>query len=173
MAANKRTPTERERDREEIAKRVLAGHTQRAIGLALNLSQGQICRDLKTVMAVWRERAATSIGDLKARELAEADAITREAWAGWKASVDAKAASSRFLRVALQASERRSKLLGLDAPARSEVEFHDETPPSKDDMPLDFDRAIELLKEELRRDAAEEVRRGNGVEPVPAGERQP
>lgn len=72
-------------------------------------SRGIIGNDLQALEAEWRARAQADIAELKARLLAELREVRRAAWA------------EKDHRLVLSALESESKLLGLDAPRRSDV----------------------------------------------------
>lgn len=88
----KRTPTEIDRDRLDIAASYLAGKTLHTITEWLNknreyrMTVASVSRDLEAVRLVWRERATKLISERKAEELARLDRIESEAWDAWERS---------------------------------------------------------------------------------------
>jgi hypothetical protein len=129
--------------RADVARLYLMGWTQAAIGVKWEVSQQQISEDIKAVRAEWMESRKASYDQWIAQELARIDVIEANAWEQWARScqdavtvktaqgtggetgwtkderiVSEQPGDPRFLTVALNCVERRSKLLGLDAPER-------------------------------------------------------
>jgi len=143
MAAPKRTPIQRARDRAEIARRYCHGEYQWAIADSLGLSRQQITYDLKVIQREWRESRLQAIDALKAVELAKIDELERTYWIAWErsrqeavrtrtarrgegepyASIEREnpVGDPRFLVGVQWCIERRCKLLGLDAPTRVDI----------------------------------------------------
>ena len=86
MAAPKRTKFEREKDLLEISHLYLQGITQAEIGQRLDVSQPQICYDLKTLRKRWLQSSIMNIDLAKAKELARIDHLEREYWEAWEKS---------------------------------------------------------------------------------------
>jgi hypothetical protein len=147
MAATRRTPIERESDLLKIARFYFEGKTQADIAKELNITQQQISYDLKTLQTRWTEGAKALIDEVKGRELAKLDNLEREYWSEWLESKkefrgttaertrgknygtkvqikkERRVGDPRFLDGVRSCIERRCKLLGLDAPARTEGKF--------------------------------------------------
>lgn len=143
MAAPKRTRFEREKDLERIAALYLRGRTQSEIAEEFGLTQQTIARDLATVQARWREAALFDVDEAKRRELLKLDELERRYWQAFEDScrmerrtqaqrvagvgtlslVEEKTSSGdpRFLQGIERCIDRRCKLLGLDAPAKTDV----------------------------------------------------
>ena len=137
--------------RQRVAELRLQGWSQSAIADELQIRQATISSDLKTVERSWRESAIRDFDAAREQELQRIGMIERNAWDGWKrscqpqqsATVDGQAADSqkakrtvknhsgqaRFLEVVIQCIEKRTKLLGLDAPVKV-------TPTTADGQPL-------------------------------------
>ncbi|MBC7855847.1 MAG: hypothetical protein IAF94_20660 [Pirellulaceae bacterium] len=137
--------------RQRVAELRLQGWSQSAIADELQIRQATISGDLKTVERSWRESAIRDFDAAREHELQRIGMIERNAWEGWKrscqplqsATVDGPAADSqkakrtvknqsgqaRFLEVVMQCIEKRTKLLGLDAPVKV-------TPTTADGQPL-------------------------------------
>ena len=116
-----------ERRRQEVsARRVTVAKlwtrrlTQEEIAAAVGVNQSTISRDVKVLVAAWREKALGDVTDARARDLADLDAMEREAAMAASGSVSPQELA-RLLEVRLRVKERRSRLLGLDAPQRQEV----------------------------------------------------
>lgn len=147
--ANKRCETDLAKDRAEISELYLSGKTMRQIAVIISakrpytLSRNAIMQDIKAVRADWRERAVMNIGEHIEEQLAKIDRAESEAWDAWERSKQeavttrqekgdsghlkaskttvGQCGDSTYLRVILSCVERRSKLLGLDAPDRTEI----------------------------------------------------
>lgn len=155
MAANKRTPIERESDLAKIAKLYFEGRTQADIAKELNITQQQVSYDLKTLQTRWVEAGKEFIDAAKGRELAKIDNLELEYWKAYRLSqkefrsVSAKRnrediiknddgkrigkiteltlkketriGEAKYLSGVAWCIERRCKLLGLDAPTKTEL----------------------------------------------------
>ena len=144
MGLPKRTDFQREADYVQITELYLRGKRQSEIAPLLNLSQGMISNDLKVIQRRWRESTTMNLDEAKAKELARLDELEREFWAAWEASkgertqarqeknnagATVKASMTKeqrdgnpaFLTGVLNCIDRRCKLLGLDAPTKSEL----------------------------------------------------
>lgn len=144
MGSRRRSPAEKARDAQQIAALYLQGYSQTEIAARLNLGVATVCRDLKPYHERWQEEARRDIATRKAEQLAQLDQLLREYWEAWerskaprKVSTVSKAAGGngdgsatvrseertgdpRFLEGVRWCMERRAKLLGLDAPTRTE-----------------------------------------------------
>jgi hypothetical protein len=156
MAARKRTPFQREEDLVQITRLYLQGRTQRDIAEVVGVSQGQVNHDLKLIQTRWRESSIMDMNEAKQRELERLDILEREYWAAWEQSKnertrarqesDGKSKDGKpnvvratmereqrdgnpaFLAGVMSCIERRCKLLGLDAPVKSELTGKDGGP---------------------------------------------
>lgn len=84
-------------------------------------SHGIIHADLQRLEAEWREKAELATEDLKSRELAELDEISRACWQDY---VRSKKGKAFVLRTLVRVQERRAKLLGLDSPTKTSGSLH-------------------------------------------------
>jgi predicted transcriptional regulator len=116
-----RTDAEREERRIKVARLYLNKITQHEIAKKLGISQGTVSNDLKAIKVEWKKEYAEILDERKAQELAELQSMERDAATGF-----AKSKDSRFLAVRLQIKGRISKLLGLDAPERKEIDIIDD-----------------------------------------------
>jgi hypothetical protein len=145
-----RTPQEDmriQRRRTQAANLLEKGLTQVAIAQKLGVSQPTIAADLKVIKRDMRESQSRDLNKAVEKEIEALDAVEREAWAGWLRSqepiettrlvqkngekrIDKTVRKSpgdpRFLRMVLQAREKRCKLLGLDEMARTTFQTPDE-----------------------------------------------
>jgi len=96
-----------------------ADHVDQAIiAQQLDVNPATISRDVAFIEAEWMVRSLVALDMRKARELAELDEIELDAATGYSISKN-----TRFLAIRLQCKERRARLLGLDAPARSALDL--------------------------------------------------
>jgi transcriptional regulator with XRE-family HTH domain len=116
-----------ERRRQEVSQRRLTVAklwtrrlTQEEIAAAVGVDQSTISRDIKALMAAWQKEAVSDVTLVRARELADLDAMEREAAMAASVKVSPQELA-RLLEVRLRVKERRARLLGLDAPQRREV----------------------------------------------------
>lgn len=86
----KRSPVQRERDRHTIAQMALKGYSQLEIADYLEISQGQISKELKRIKENWRDRAVRDQALAQGRALAKLELVEREFWEAWQASRSAK-----------------------------------------------------------------------------------
>src|SRR5690348_15954092 len=100
-------------DREKKALQLRkAGASYRAIGEQLSISHEQVRRDVEQALSYIRDDVAQDARKLRDLELARLD--------DWLMRLDTKLRNGdeRAIMTALRISERRSKLLGLDAPVK-------------------------------------------------------
>lgn len=142
MPANTRSRAQIDRDRVEVARLYLQGKYQHEIAQILEVSQQQVSYDLKAVQQAWRDMPLAQLSELKAKELARIDTLERTYWEAWEKSQQPKETTSTakegeklkvgkrseqrngnpaFLKGVMECIDRRCKLLGLDAPVKSEV----------------------------------------------------
>jgi len=155
---NKRTKIQIAEDRREIAAQYLRGKTQAEIAAYIStdpargytLTVQQISYDLRKIQAQWRESSLRDFDELRAQELAKVDELERTYWQAWLDSCAAletitqegtgdgvakvkktskpQNGDPRFLSGVERCIERRCRLLGLDAPAKSELTGKDGAP---------------------------------------------
>ena len=152
MPANTRSQFQREADYERITSLYLRGWRQADIAAELGLTQQQVSYDLRTIQKRWRESTTMNLDEAKQKELSRIDELEREFWSAWESSkaertkarqesdgtkdkegkVVVKKSSMEkeqrdgnpaFLQGVLSCIDRRCKLLGLDAPEKSEVDL--------------------------------------------------
>ena len=132
--------------REERLPRVssmyIQGQTQAEIARVLGVSRTLIASDLGVIRTRWREAQIRDFDELRSEQLAKVDGVEAEYWAAWERSkaaatrktserrdgvdrasvtVEDQTGDPRYLQGVERCIERRCKLLGLDAPVRSEV----------------------------------------------------
>jgi len=146
----RRTALRRAADRREIAERYLRGQRQYIIAEQMDLTPSTVCRDIQFLCKEWIKAALVDFDEAKAQELAKINQLERTYWEGWEASKEAKVTVSRERRIdgvlVTQRQEVRSgigdpkflaginaciaqrcKLLGLDAPIKSQELLYDMT----------------------------------------------
>lgn len=145
MAQPKRTPFEREQDLAKIAQAYLVGKTQAEIAIEFKVTQQQINYDLKVLQDRWVKSSLIAIDEAKGRELAKLDNLEREYWAAWLDSKkefrgttaertrgknfgtkvqikkERRDGDPRYLDGVMSCIERRCKIIGLDAPIKTEL----------------------------------------------------
>ncbi len=130
----------------QVARLHAQGKSGREIALAVGVSASTASRDLDYIREQWRTQATADMAGRVNAELAVLDEVARQAWEGWHRSIgrhvrkverigrtDGKAAASvetvseelagavEFLNTIVKCSERRAKILGLDAPKQLNV----------------------------------------------------
>lgn len=91
MAEPKRTEFEAERDRAEIARRYVQGHTQQEIADYLNttfypdnpISRQQVSYDVRLIIDRWVKSSVNHMDQKRAIELAKVDQLEREYYDAW------------------------------------------------------------------------------------------
>lgn len=92
-----------------------AGATYRDIAKQLEVTHATIVQDIKAVMKELQKTQLEEAADYRSLELERLDAMQVQLWP--QANKGNHGAVDRVLRI----MERRAKLLGLDAPAKSQV----------------------------------------------------
>jgi hypothetical protein len=127
--AKKRSVAQRAADLEFTECHVLRGRTQAEIAELLTaarpyrVSRSQISYDIDTLKTRWLDAAGEAFAAARARSLRTLALAEREAWEHFDRSrkQDSGAGNPAFLRTILEIHDRRTKLLGLDAPVRQEL----------------------------------------------------
>lgn len=155
--AKPRQPLEASKHRPLIAALYLKGFTQAAIGEQLGISHATVSRDLKLIQEHWRQSAISDMNDAKQRELEKIDVLEYEAWQAWlRSQADAVSKTTfgnsekpnikssrnqygdpRFLAIVDKCIERRCKILGIEAPVKT-------------DNHLDGELTIRVIREETK-----------------------
>ncbi len=114
MARKKRSEIETRRI--EVARMLLEGCSQREMAHALSVGPPTINRDVKAIRQEWQERRIELMDTVGAEDLARTDAAIV---AIWKKVQDGQLGAVDRLVSLLQ---YRAKVLGLEAPAKTEVD---------------------------------------------------
>lgn len=124
----KRTASQREADLELIGRLLVRGRTHSQIAAELNgqrpysLTRQMVSIDVGLIRERWRQAGLESFSERQASALRKLDEVEAEGWKAWERSTaDGGAGNPQFLRTVSDAIDRRTKLLGLDAPARTEI----------------------------------------------------
>lgn len=145
----RRSNGELARDRRVIADLYLKGNTQAEIADVLGCHQTTVSRDLKALQREWQTSSLIDFDEAKAQELAKIDHLEREAWLAYLRSQEdaetfvrkekrpgtqvvkgaqeltstttGQVGDPRFLAIVDKCIARRCKIIGLDAPDRTEV----------------------------------------------------
>ena len=98
------------------------GHSFDEIGLLLHVSAQTAAQYVQTHLLELREKAELDTEAIRDIELQRCDALLRAAWP------KAKKGDTYSIQACLKVMERRSKLLGLDAPAKQDINLSMTTP---------------------------------------------
>jgi len=161
--------------RKQVADLYLQGWTQSAIAAEVGVTQPTVSVDLKKIQETWRNDSIRDFDLRREIELQKIDRVEREAWAAWERSqkpdqtattidepnnrhtrrqVRNRHGDPRYLDAVLKCITARRELLGLDAPAKMEIETHGTT---------DIERSDRLIAIALT------LRERQGAGPVGAG----
>lgn len=102
--------------RQKVAQLYLRRQTQEAIAQALKVSQATVSMDLTELRKQWAAESVDALDQVKVREAAELDEMEAEA-----AVEFSKKKSWEWYDRRLKTKERRAKLLGLDAPTKTDA----------------------------------------------------
>jgi hypothetical protein len=125
--SRKRTAAQRAADLLFIETHAVKGKTQIEIAALLaevrpyRISRAQIAYDIDELKRRWIETGVESYSLGRARALKKLDAVEGEAWESWEKSKADGPGNPTFAKVILEVHDRRVKLLGLDAPVRTEI----------------------------------------------------
>lgn len=158
MTAPKRTEMQREADLQIVSELYLKQWTQEKIAayiaelrrpLGYEVSQQQISLDIKAIQKRWQKSEVMNFNEAKQRELERIDVLEREYWEAWIKSQEPRKIASRKISndgtVETQSSEvrngdprylagiqwcieQRCKILGVEAPKRTELTGADGKP---------------------------------------------
>jgi hypothetical protein len=103
--------------RRKVATMLAARVTQREMAKALGVSNGTIASDCKAIEAEWTAEATQAYSQHIIGEHARLNVLEAAFWA------DAMKGDVKAGNMVVRISESRRKLLGLDAPTRTEVAF--------------------------------------------------
>lgn len=139
--------------RARVARMYLQGKSIHEIGKIEGVSAATINRDLSIIKMAWMASALLDLDARKAQELARLDELEATSWDAWQRSKADKRSISRktsntvgdegealkdeerrysreqrtgnvlYLEMVMKCIERRCKILGLDAPERSQMEL--------------------------------------------------
>ncbi len=129
------------------------GMRQTEIAERLGVSQPTIARDVKILLARWREQTVGDVDALRGRELADLSEMERDCALQFQNTKDPRWVTERRL-----IKKRRAEMLGLDAPMR--VAGADGGPIKVQAVPLDLttlsDEELDTLERILERQHGEE-----------------
>jgi len=139
----RRSASQRAKDRRRTADLYLQGWLQTAIAEEIKTSQATVSRDLKALQKDWLKSALRDFDKAKSQELAKVDRLEREYWDAWQRSCEdaetlvkdgtpekveklkrtskGQAGDPRFLQGVQWCIEKRCKILGIDAPVKTDV----------------------------------------------------
>lgn len=113
--SRKTRQAEIEQRRKTVAANLTGGLNYRDMATALGVSLGTVSKDVKIILARWRNEQVTAVDDWAQLEVRRLDRVLNGIWD--KAIAGDLSAVDRVIKV----MERRAKLLGLDKPERQEV----------------------------------------------------
>lgn len=126
MDGPKFTPAQREANLLTVSDLYLRGKTQAFIGAQIGCSQQQVSGYLKKLYKRWEAAAVENIDRHKALELARIDKVESEAWNAWERSQrEGQTGDPRFLELVNKCCAQRCKIIGIEAPVRSEIKVTD------------------------------------------------
>ncbi len=136
--------------RKEVAQLYLKGWFQADIAEKYGVSRQAVTQDLQVIYRMWRQSAVRDFDQLKERELIKIDNLERTYWEAWEESKttfekerkkyqNAKLSEmqkekiyqfgdSRYLSGIQWCINKRCAILGIDAPAKSDVTIKNEQP---------------------------------------------
>ena len=146
-----KTKAEREKQVAEVARLYLARHTMADIGERLGIVKSQVHYDLKKCRAQWVKDANSCFNERKAEELARIDRLENEYWDAWRGSLEeftsttkqaetaqggtqkqratvkteARNGDPRYLSGVQWCIQKRTDIIGFDAPQESGVDIVD------------------------------------------------
>ena len=130
------------KDRKRIGEMYLQGKLQADIGKELGLNQSTISRDLKALHKDWLASALMDFNKAKSHELAKLDLLEVTYWEAWarsceiiESTITEKVGENlrariqrepgigdpRYLQGVQWCIERRCKIIGIDAPVKSDI----------------------------------------------------
>ncbi len=119
LPGQKRTPEQRERDRDEIAALLAQSRSIREITELLNaarpyrLSRQQVAKDADAVRQGFRAAVSEEREDILAETWAKYACLQKEGWRAWNDSEKRGHPDPRFLRLTLDAVAMQTRLAGL------------------------------------------------------------
>lgn len=102
--------------RRKVAQLYLRRQTQEAIAQSLGVTQATISMDLAELRKQWAAQSVDALDEVKVREAAELDEMESEA-----AVEFSKRKNWEWFDRRLKVKERRARLLGLDAPTKTDA----------------------------------------------------
>ncbi len=161
--------TAQEMRQEKVAGLYVRNVRLKDICAECDISMCTLMLDLATIRKRWRESAQEDWLERVTNELAKLDAIESEAWSKWEKSqgqvkvrtekekptgpeTEVKTSTCigdpRFLEIVLSCSDRRRKMLGLDAPSKVEATIKNESgpPPTREQMRDEVRSVIERMR---------------------------
>lgn len=177
--------------RAKVAELYVRGHSMAEIATVCGVHKCTIVRDVREIRKEWREQYADTYQRYTIEQIRKIDAVEKEAWEAWQASkqdavtisrkepadgdiettttVKGQTGDPRYLETILRAIERRSKLLGLDAPEKITWLIQDDTAEESDGQSAERTEAaarlaamLDTLRERARTAADQGRSHGGG-----------
>jgi hypothetical protein len=166
----RRSPSEMARDQRIVADLYLQGELQVDIAKVIGRDQTTVSTHLAAIRQEWLDSSLRDFDEVKSQELAKLDKLEREYYGGWLRSQEdvvtvkdetsenpktvvttkSQAGDSRFLDGVERCVARRCKILGFDAPSKTELEAGPQLADVLKSLPSDFREQVRgLLTERL------------------------
>jgi uncharacterized membrane protein YccC len=97
------------------------GYQYKEIGKELGVTEGRAHQIISEECKRWRENMSEDVEDIRQHELSELEELRKHLWQAIDNADDPTAISPALIDRFLKLQERRSKLLGLDAPEKKEL----------------------------------------------------
>jgi len=172
----KRTAAQRAADLVLIERMALRGESHASIAEAVSaqrpyaISRQTVSYDIARLARDWEAAAAESFASAKARALRKLEELERSGWESLERSrKDGGPGSVAFVKVLLEVHDRRAKLLGLDAPTRTEISGPEGGPVVLENRDLQGELDPKARLEILRRHVARMEARAGAQPPQPEG----
>jgi hypothetical protein len=134
-----------------------AGHLQKEIARSLKISQQTVSTDIQLSLNEWRENHRGSIAEHTELELKRINMIETEAQRQYETCCLAKPEErkgnpSDYLRMMLDCSKERRKLLGIDSPSRHETKSEvtiSRTFKTREEMKQEITQGLERFRQRV------------------------
>jgi hypothetical protein len=139
--------------RKQVAALYLNKVEQIDIAAKLKVSQGTVSLDLKALNKQWEEKAQADVSAIKARELAELDLMELEAAAQYQVAKKEKKELSALKYAAhrLDIKDRRARMLGLDKPAKVELDANLKHSKQKDPSEMSDEELEQAIEDDRKK----------------------
>jgi predicted transcriptional regulator len=137
--------------RERVAEMYLQGMSQNQIAKQIGMSQKSISNDIVEIRTQWVNSSIRDFDAMRGEQLAKIDRVEAEYCAAWERSKANGDDDPRYMQGVERCVDQRCKLLGLNAPVRTEITGANGGAITV--QPVTEDQVIERYKEALHRAA--------------------